>query len=146
MRQRTVSPLRMMRQRKRKSTKLTIRTTAAAATTTVTTTTTKINEVYYNNSSKKQNARARNSTQLNPTKLVPRCSASAVTKRSTIENSPQSGVGKREQQAQYSLTLYERNKIAVVMRFLFFSFFFFLYLKKHISHPYKKPYYYYPCD
>lgn len=134
MRQRTVSPLRMMRQRKRKSTKLTIRTTAAVATTTVTTTTTtKINEVYYNNSSsssKKQNARARNSTQLNPTKLVPRCSASAVTKRSTIENSPQSGVGKREQQAQYSLTLYERNKIAVVMRFLFFSFFFFSVFKK----------------
>lgn len=132
MRQRTVSPLRMMRQRKRKSTKLTIRTTAAAAATTVTTTTTtKINEVYYSSSSnKKQTALARNSTQLNPTKLVPRCSASAVTKRSTIENSPQSGVGKREQQAQYSLTLYERNKIAVVMRFLFFSFFFFSVFKK----------------
>lgn len=120
MRQRTVSPLRMMRQRKRKSTKLTqTRTTAATTTTTVTTTMMCVLQ-------QQQEAKPRALAQLNTTQVVP---LNTIPPQLQQQNSRTSAP---------SLTLYERNKIAVVMRIFLFFFLLFLYLNKHISHSHIK--------
>lgn len=118
MRQRTVSPLRMMRQRKRKSTKLTQTRTTTATTTTVTTTMMCVLQ-----QQQEAKPRARNSTQL---------------KSSLSTLFPPQLQQQNSRTSAPSLTLYERNKIAVVMRFFLFFFLLFLYLNKHISHSHIK--------
>lgn len=117
MRQRTVSPLRMMRQRKRRSTKLT-QTRTTAATTTVTRTMMCVLQ-------QQQEAKPRALAQLNTTQVVP---LNTIPPQLQQQNSRTSAP---------SLTLYERNKIAVVMRFFLFFFFFFC-IYKHISHSHIK--------
>lgn len=118
MRQRTVSPLRMMRQRKRRSTKLT-QTRTTAATTTVTRTMMCVLQ-------QQQEAKPRALAQLNTTQVVP---LNTIPPQLQQQNSRTSAP---------SLTLYERNKIAVVMRISLFFFLLFLYLNKHISHSHIK--------
>lgn len=118
MRQRTVSPLRMMRQRKRKSTKLT-QTRTTAATTTVTRTMMCVLQ-------QQQEAKPRALAQLNTTQVVP------------LNTFPPQLQQQNSRTSAPSLTLYERNKIAVVMRIFLFFFLLFLYLNKHISHSHIK--------
>lgn len=122
MRQRTVSPLRMMRQRKRKSTKLTqTRTTTAAAATTTTVTTTMMCVLQ-----QQQEAKPRALAQLNTTQVVP---LNTIPPQLQQQNSRTSAP---------SVTLYERNKIAVVMRFFFVLFSSFSVFKQaYFTLPYK---------